>query len=177
MKILSCREIHTWLPVPTFEEYMEERTFYDPHEKLWKEKNVKRDYLKELLTWQHKKELCELRFMAENNKKEQPKLYKKVRYLVPEKKRDYIEDIDVRDKMEGISLKDIIDAEWNPKWFRWSCKCQLPGHNDSTASFHIYEHTNTFYCFGCARGGTLIDFLKHNNKIEVKDAIKLIKKM
>lgn len=41
-------------------------------------------------------------------------------------------------------------------------KCPLPGHDDSSASFYVYPKTKSFWCFGCQRGGDVIDFAKHH---------------
>jgi hypothetical protein len=41
------------------------------------------------------------------------------------------------------------------------CKvqCPLPGHDERTPSFHAYaEPEQGWHCFGCRRGGTIIDF-------------------
>lgn len=36
--------------------------------------------------------------------------------------------------------------------------CPLPGHDDRTPSFMVYsEAERGWYCFGCARGGTIYD--------------------
>ena len=35
---------------------------------------------------------------------------------------------------------------------------RCPFHKDDTASCRIYPHTDTFYCFGCGKGGNVIDF-------------------
>jgi hypothetical protein len=38
-------------------------------------------------------------------------------------------------------------------------RCPLPGHEDRTPSCYVYpEPEQGFYCFGCGRGGSLIDF-------------------
>lgn len=114
----------------------------------WMEADKKRDYLKELMAGAHtNRDKSELRFLAEENKEANPKVFKKVRYFLPEKKRNFELDVDIRVKMEQIPLKDYIDAQWSPKWYRGSCKCCFPDHKDKTASFHMYEQTNTFYCF------------------------------
>jgi hypothetical protein len=40
-------------------------------------------------------------------------------------------------------------------------KCSLPGHTDErTASMYVYPDTNSFYCFGCNRGGDVIEYAK-----------------
>ena len=36
---------------------------------------------------------------------------------------------------------------------------QCPLHDDKTASFRHYPETDSFYCFGCGVGGTVIDFV------------------
>lgn len=35
---------------------------------------------------------------------------------------------------------------------------RCPFHQDDTASCRIYKNTNTFFCFGCKKGGNVIDF-------------------
>jgi hypothetical protein len=37
--------------------------------------------------------------------------------------------------------------------------CPLPGHDERTPSFHAYTTPEQgWYCFGCGRGGTIVDF-------------------
>lgn len=52
--------------------------------------------------------------------------------------------------------------------------CPLPGHNDSTSSFKIYPKTNSFYCFGCHKGGDNIAFIQELHQCDFKSAIKYI---
>jgi len=39
-------------------------------------------------------------------------------------------------------------------------KCVFPDHVDKTASLYVYPETSSFYCFGCNRGGDVIEFAK-----------------
>lgn len=39
---------------------------------------------------------------------------------------------------------------------RWKAPCPLPGHDDKTPSFVVYESSNSAWCFGCDRGGDVI---------------------
>lgn len=40
-------------------------------------------------------------------------------------------------------------------------KCSLPGHQgERTASMYVYPDTSSFYCFGCNRGGDVIEYAK-----------------
>lgn len=42
---------------------------------------------------------------------------------------------------------------------RYRACCPLPGHSDNTPSFVVYPETNSYYCFGCSRGGGPIQFI------------------
>ncbi len=37
--------------------------------------------------------------------------------------------------------------------------CIIPGHSDKTPSMKLYPTTNTFHCFGCGAGGSVIDLV------------------
>ncbi len=56
-------------------------------------------------------------------------------------------------------------------------RCILPGHNDSGPSFRYYPDTRSFYCYGCRRGGNLIDLIGYmegkDNKEAYQEAIRL----
>jgi len=36
---------------------------------------------------------------------------------------------------------------------------RCPFHNERTASFKIYTNNNDFYCFGCDKGGKVVEFM------------------
>ena len=60
-------------------------------------------------------------------------------------------------------LEDIINLisqyiEVGQSNGRYTCLC--PFHKDSKPSFVIYPKTNSFYCFGCNKGGGVIEFKK-----------------
>lgn len=48
-------------------------------------------------------------------------------------------------------------------------KC--PMHNEDTASFRYYEETNSCYCFGCSRGGDVINL--HRQFFEVNEGVEI----
>lgn len=39
--------------------------------------------------------------------------------------------------------------------------CPLPDHDDGTPSFTVYPKTQSWYCHGCHRGGSIVDFCMH----------------
>lgn len=52
--------------------------------------------------------------------------------------------------------------------------CPFPDHKEKTESFKIYPEDNSFYCYGCSYGGTVIDFvMKMFNLTRLKAARKL----
>jgi hypothetical protein len=60
---------------------------------------------------------------------------------------------------------DIVDyishhAELKRRGRNLVTVCPLPDHNEDTASFYIYPENQSFYCFGCGRGGDVIEYAK-----------------
>ena len=50
-----------------------------------------------------------------------------------------------------------------------SISCPFHG-SDSDASLKIYTNTNSWYCYGCNKGGSPIDFIKYLTGCTVKEA-------
>jgi hypothetical protein len=86
---------------------------------------------------------------------------------IPEKTDFTEEKENFRDKVRKVLSLDIdrvIENEFGikiPHGEPAMIRCQLPGHNDREPSFAVYRRTNSFYCFGCQRGGNIINFIKH----------------
>lgn len=72
-----------------------------------------------------------------------------------------------------IPIKQIAERYVGQKNFRHNIRCCLPWHEDSSASLHIGEDKNMFYCFGCHRWWSQIDFIKEMEKCDLKSAIKI----
>lgn len=51
---------------------------------------------------------------------------------------------------------------------------RCPIHEDRTPSFKIYQNTNSFYCFGCMRGGAPINFIMLVEGVSFKEALKYL---
>ena len=168
MKKVSMRGIHNDVlefqsRKQTLDEFFNDNEIFGQIEKEWKEMDLRRNILKELV-WE-KNVPKEIKVMADE------KTRKKIYYM---ERRDTFDNIDVRDKMQTIPLKEYIEAQWWVTMRLNMCPCKLPGHKDRTASFKLYPHTNTFYCFGCHRGWTLLDFIMHNQELGKAEAIKII---
>jgi DNA primase len=55
----------------------------------------------------------------------------------------------------------------------WAC---CPFHKEKTASFTINPDLKTYYCFGCHKGGTMINFIMEMDKISFPEAVELLAK-
>lgn len=74
---------------------------------------------------------------------------------------------EIKDK---YSMMDILNR-LNITVKKGFCNCPL--HlGDRTASFRVYD--NSFYCFGCGKGGDVITFAKLYNRMTFKDACEWI---
>ena len=54
---------------------------------------------------------------------------------------------------------------------RWT-RCPFPDHPDDTPSFKVDPATGLFHCFGCKRGGSVVDFHMLWFGISLRDAIR-----
>jgi DNA primase len=49
---------------------------------------------------------------------------------------------------------------------------RCPFHEDQHPSFVVYPETSSFYCFGCAAGGDVIDFLRRSERLSFQEAVR-----
>ena len=68
------------------------------------------------------------------------------------------------DAAKSVNIKQVIQhyAGVDPNRGRvgGNIACPLGIHSDSSPSFHIYEDTNSCYCFSCKNGGDTIKFVQ-----------------
>ncbi len=76
--------------------------------------------------------------------------------------------------LSAISIEDVI-GEYvilRPNGDRFVGLC--PFHSEKTASFTVFTATQSFYCFGCGKGGSVINFIQQKENLDRFDAIKLL---
>jgi hypothetical protein len=179
-KKITCSVIGIHQDVKNFAPYIIYDDTLDMIDELGREhrKIVKEtDFAKILIESTGKMEKRQIKLQVEDTKDYNPQLWSKVKYLIPDRWYNQYLDEEIRKTMMKIPLKEFIEGQWSTKFHMNGCRCKFPDHKDKTASFHIYPITNTFYCFGCHHGGTLIDFLMTNDKMDIKQAISTIKAM
>lgn len=58
---------------------------------------------------------------------------------------------------EQITMTEV--AEYYGLSLNHAGFCRCPFHSEKTPSFKVYAETNSFYCFGCGKGGDAIAFV------------------
>ena len=53
----------------------------------------------------------------------------------------------------------------------WGC---CPFHHEKTPSFCVNTVDQFYYCFGCHKGGDVINFVKEIESVEFPDAVKIL---
>jgi hypothetical protein len=73
---------------------------------------------------------------------------------------DSIDFAAIKRDVDILGYVESFTGELRRSGSTYRAKCVLPGHMDKTASFYVYPATSSFYCFGCNRGGDVIEFAK-----------------
>jgi len=72
-------------------------------------------------------------------------------------------------RAKEVPLEELYNFRKLRRYGR-SGTCCCPLHDDRGPSFHIYK-TNTWYCFGCHKGGDTIDFIQQLHGLSFQDAL------
>ncbi|MBM3709754.1 MAG: hypothetical protein FJW61_04970, partial [Actinobacteria bacterium] len=49
-------------------------------------------------------------------------------------------------------------------------------HKEMSPSLTVYENTQSFFCFGCGKGGDVINFIMLAENLDFKEAINYLNK-
>ena len=73
-----------------------------------------------------------------------------------------------------LSIEEVVSeyVRLKPKGHR--CWGLCPFHNEKTPSFSVDTQTQLFYCFGCHKGGTVIQFVMEMERLDCQEAVKLL---
>ena len=55
----------------------------------------------------------------------------------------------------------------------WGC---CPFHNEKTPSFHVLQDKQIYYCFGCKRGGGVVNFIMEQENLSFPEAVRFLAK-
>lgn len=65
-------------------------------------------------------------------------------------------------KVETIALADLLcgPGKMRKVGERWVSRCPLPDHEDRSPSFTVYPGDGGWFCYGCLRGGDVIELAR-----------------
>ena len=66
-------------------------------------------------------------------------------------------------KVSSIDLADLLSGpgQMRPVGQTWVARCPLPDHEDRSPSFTVYTENNSWFCYGCLRGGDVIELARY----------------
>jgi len=73
---------------------------------------------------------------------------------------------------QGVNIVRHVEKYTQLKQSGRTLHGKCPLHEDDTPSFVVYPEENSFFCFGCNRGGSVIDFEVYRQNISPLDATK-----
>ena len=80
---------------------------------------------------------------------------------------------------ELIARNDIVDVVGSYVTLQakggsyWGC---CPFHNEKTPSFHVLPDKQFYHCFGCKKGGGVINFVMDMENLSYPDAVRFLAK-
>lgn len=88
----------------------------------------------------------------------------------------HIKNSSITELTERVDMKSIVEnyvklERRGDKW--WGC---CPFHGEATPSFNIDTERKVYYCFGCGKGGSVINFVMEIEKLKFPEAIEFIAK-
>jgi hypothetical protein len=85
------------------------------------------------------------------------------RRTVIEEAKAAVPTVDLADRLCGPGQLRRIGGE------RWTALCPLPGHDEKTPSFVVYPGDRGWWCYGCQRGGDVVDLARFARGIDRAD--------
>ncbi len=80
---------------------------------------------------------------------------------------EFLRELDSRSPIADIA-SSYVDLKRRGKTLLGLC----PFHNEKTPSFNIYPENNSFYCFGCNKGGGVFQFVMGVENLAFPDAVR-----
>jgi DNA primase len=77
----------------------------------------------------------------------------------------------IRSVQEAVDIVDVVSRYVPLKRSGASFKGLCPFHEEKTPSFHVFQESQRFKCFGCGEGGDVFEFLMKHVNLGFRDAI------
>lgn len=81
----------------------------------------------------------------------------------------FLNELQYRADIEGV-VGGYVALKRSGRMLKGLC----PFHGEKSPSFYVYPETQSFYCFGCGAGGSVINFVERAENLSFVDAVKHI---
>ncbi len=81
----------------------------------------------------------------------------------------FLDELRARTNLEEI-VSEYVPLKQKGRRF-WGC---CPFHNEKTPSFSVDSETQLYYCFGCHKGGTALNFIMEMERMDFPEAVKYL---
>jgi DNA primase len=72
----------------------------------------------------------------------------------------------------ALNIVDVIGSYFPLRRAGTEFRALCPFHQEKTPSFYVNPDKQTFYCFGCQRGGSLIQFVEEYEHVDFPEAVR-----
>ena len=72
----------------------------------------------------------------------------------------------------ALNIVDVIGGYFPLRRAGTEFRALCPFHQEKTPSFYVNPDKQTFYCFGCQRGGSIIQFVQEYENIDFPEAVR-----
>lgn len=81
----------------------------------------------------------------------------------------FLDELRARVNLEEL-VSEYVPLKQKGRRF-WGC---CPFHNEKTPSFSVDAESQLYYCFGCHKGGTALNFVMEMERMEFQEAVKYL---
>ena len=78
--------------------------------------------------------------------------------------------IDTNKLTDAIDIMHCIEYYTGARFRNYRTKCPFPDHSDRTASFTVQSRKGVWHCWGCGRGGNVVNFTREFFGLDFVDA-------
>ena len=75
---------------------------------------------------------------------------------------------------DGNDISSVVSSYVSTKRAGHDSVCLCPFHSEKTPSCHIYNDTQSFYCFGCGAGGSVIQFIMLIEHLDFQESVRFL---
>lgn len=79
------------------------------------------------------------------------------------------------ERIKSIPIEEVLNIKFRRSGNKLFGLCPL--HKEKTPSFYIYQKSNSFYCFGCQKGGDIINLIQLLYSYSFVEAVRHLQKL